>query len=199
MPTGDAPLTTSEWSTILLPTQVRLILDAWRYMLYFTICNMARLLRRLFHVFVVFCHESEFTCHYVATSFWRNDDVIIKLCVRWVALLPCQETLLIHRRMPLLSEVFFFYLRRFYVSGKRPVSLTDLGSYEAMSSEEVVPYPWTSNCTVTSLLLHRYWDNEAFSHCIITVVRLMKPTAVGFISLTTVIIPQLNKRTPQTS
>ena len=29
-PTGDAP-TTSEWSTILLPTKVRLILDTWRY------------------------------------------------------------------------------------------------------------------------------------------------------------------------
>ena len=30
-PRGDAP-TTSEWSTILLPTKVRLILDTWRYM-----------------------------------------------------------------------------------------------------------------------------------------------------------------------
>ena len=30
MPTGDAP-TTSEWSTILLPTKVRLILEVWRY------------------------------------------------------------------------------------------------------------------------------------------------------------------------
>ena len=29
-PTGDAP-TTSEWSTISLPTQVRLILETWRY------------------------------------------------------------------------------------------------------------------------------------------------------------------------
>ena len=29
-PTGDAP-TTSEWSTILLPTKVRLLLDTWRY------------------------------------------------------------------------------------------------------------------------------------------------------------------------
>ena len=29
-PTGDAP-TTSEWSTILLPTKVRLILETWRY------------------------------------------------------------------------------------------------------------------------------------------------------------------------
>ena len=28
-PTGDA-LTTSEWSTILLPTNVRLILETWR-------------------------------------------------------------------------------------------------------------------------------------------------------------------------
>ena len=28
-PTGDAP-TTSEWSTILLPTKVRLKLDVWR-------------------------------------------------------------------------------------------------------------------------------------------------------------------------
>ena len=28
-PTGDAP-TTSEWSTILLPTMVRLILETWR-------------------------------------------------------------------------------------------------------------------------------------------------------------------------
>ena len=27
--TGDAPIT-SEWSTILLPTQVRLILEIWR-------------------------------------------------------------------------------------------------------------------------------------------------------------------------
>ena len=32
-PTGDAP-TTSEWSTISLPTQVRLILETWR------VCNM---------------------------------------------------------------------------------------------------------------------------------------------------------------
>ena len=31
-PTGDAP-TTSEWSTIWLPTQVRLILETWRYAL----------------------------------------------------------------------------------------------------------------------------------------------------------------------
>ena len=31
-PTGDAP-TTSEWSTILLPTKVRLILETWRYSL----------------------------------------------------------------------------------------------------------------------------------------------------------------------
>ena len=30
-PTGDAP-TTSEWSTILLPTKVRLILEVLRYM-----------------------------------------------------------------------------------------------------------------------------------------------------------------------
>ena len=30
-PTGDAP-TTSELSTILLPTKVRLILETWRYM-----------------------------------------------------------------------------------------------------------------------------------------------------------------------
>ena len=29
-PTGDAP-TTSEWSTIVLPTKVRLILEVWRY------------------------------------------------------------------------------------------------------------------------------------------------------------------------
>ena len=29
-PTGDAP-TASEWSTILLPAEVRLILDVWRY------------------------------------------------------------------------------------------------------------------------------------------------------------------------
>ena len=29
-PTGDAP-TTSEWSTILLPIKVRLILETWRY------------------------------------------------------------------------------------------------------------------------------------------------------------------------
>ena len=29
-PTGDAP-TTSEWSSILLPTKVRLILETWRY------------------------------------------------------------------------------------------------------------------------------------------------------------------------
>ena len=29
-PTGDAPAT-SEWSTILLPTKVRLILETWRY------------------------------------------------------------------------------------------------------------------------------------------------------------------------
>ena len=28
-PTGDAP-TTSEWSTILLPANVRLILETWR-------------------------------------------------------------------------------------------------------------------------------------------------------------------------
>ena len=28
-PTGDAP-TTSEWSTILLPTKVRLVLETWR-------------------------------------------------------------------------------------------------------------------------------------------------------------------------
>ena len=31
-PTGDAP-TMSEWSTIWLPTKVRLILETWRYML----------------------------------------------------------------------------------------------------------------------------------------------------------------------
>ena len=31
-PTDDAP-TTSEWSTILLPTKVRLILETWRYAL----------------------------------------------------------------------------------------------------------------------------------------------------------------------
>ena len=30
-PTGDA-LTTSEWSTMLLPIEVRLILDVWLYM-----------------------------------------------------------------------------------------------------------------------------------------------------------------------
>ena len=30
VPTGDAP-TTSEWSTIELPTKVRLILETWRY------------------------------------------------------------------------------------------------------------------------------------------------------------------------
>ena len=29
-PTGDAP-TTSEWSTIWLPTKVQLILETWRY------------------------------------------------------------------------------------------------------------------------------------------------------------------------
>ena len=29
-PTGDAP-TTSEWSTIVLPTKVQLILETWRY------------------------------------------------------------------------------------------------------------------------------------------------------------------------
>ena len=29
-PTGNAP-TTTEWSTILLPTKVRLILKVWRY------------------------------------------------------------------------------------------------------------------------------------------------------------------------
>ena len=29
-PTGDAP-TTSEWSTILLPSKVRLILETWWY------------------------------------------------------------------------------------------------------------------------------------------------------------------------
>ena len=31
-PTGDAP-TTSEWSTILLPTEVWLILEVWEYLL----------------------------------------------------------------------------------------------------------------------------------------------------------------------
>ena len=38
-PTGDAP-TTSEWSTILLPTNVRLILETWRYV--FVVNNTAR-------------------------------------------------------------------------------------------------------------------------------------------------------------
>ena len=32
-PAGDAP-TTYEWSTILLPTKVRLILETWRYSIY---------------------------------------------------------------------------------------------------------------------------------------------------------------------
>ena len=32
-PTGDAP-TTSEWSTILLPVMVGLILDIWRYLVF---------------------------------------------------------------------------------------------------------------------------------------------------------------------
>ena len=32
-PTGDAP-TTSEWSTILLPTKVRVILETWRWLCY---------------------------------------------------------------------------------------------------------------------------------------------------------------------
>ena len=32
-PTGGAP-STSEWSTTLLPTKVRLILDVWRYILF---------------------------------------------------------------------------------------------------------------------------------------------------------------------
>ena len=35
-PTGDAP-TTCEWSTILLPTKVRLILETWRYWCFPTI------------------------------------------------------------------------------------------------------------------------------------------------------------------
>ena len=41
-PTGDAP-TTSEWSTILLPTKVRLILETLRYewiMWHYSICEM---------------------------------------------------------------------------------------------------------------------------------------------------------------
>ena len=33
-PTGDAP-TTYEWSTILLLTKVRLILEDWRYIIFF--------------------------------------------------------------------------------------------------------------------------------------------------------------------
>ena len=38
-PTGDAP-TTSEWSTIILPTEVWLILEVWRYtILHSTFCN----------------------------------------------------------------------------------------------------------------------------------------------------------------
>ena len=40
-PTGDVP-TTSEWSTILLPTKVRLILETWRYVfLTLTHCLLA--------------------------------------------------------------------------------------------------------------------------------------------------------------
>ena len=34
-PTGDAPIT-SEWSTISLPTKVRLILEIWRYLWFIT-------------------------------------------------------------------------------------------------------------------------------------------------------------------
>ena len=37
-PTGDAP-TTSEWSTILLPTKVRLILETWRYVMVIKPCK----------------------------------------------------------------------------------------------------------------------------------------------------------------
>ena len=43
-PTGDAPIT-SEWSTILLPSQVLLILDVWRYLL--IICAYSSYLRHL--------------------------------------------------------------------------------------------------------------------------------------------------------
>ena len=37
-PTGDTP-TTSEWSTIVLPSKVRIILETWRYIAFIFICG----------------------------------------------------------------------------------------------------------------------------------------------------------------
>ena len=51
-PTGDAP-TTSEWSTISLPTQVHLILETWRYV----ICGFEWIIPILILQFRFTCHR----------------------------------------------------------------------------------------------------------------------------------------------
>ena len=58
-PTGDAP-TTSEWSTILLSTKVRLILEVLRYWILATfVYNIAILLLGIVGLFTYLCKFSE--------------------------------------------------------------------------------------------------------------------------------------------
>ena len=83
-PTGDAP-TTAEWSTILLPTKVPLILEVWRYIsvkiFISSVCfEHAAHYGDVFHVGTF----SNFTDRYIVhISFWPDIKEIIKRLYNW--------------------------------------------------------------------------------------------------------------------
>ena len=77
-PTGDAP-TTSEWSTIQLPTKVRLILETWRYIQYISntvkplsFINTLRLRQKFGHF------ANIFKCIFLNENVWISIKISLK-------------------------------------------------------------------------------------------------------------------------
>ena len=67
MPTGNAP-TTSEWSTIILPTEVHLILDVWQHLLLF----------KLFFTIDIRAAGYNKKCFtFLSASSWRTANIIL--------------------------------------------------------------------------------------------------------------------------
>ena len=79
-PIGDAP-TTSEWSTILLPTKVRLELEVWRYTLMLpVISHDLRLMRHQCNII-----DDSYDWRHIICSAWNSNSPVIRCeSIKWL-------------------------------------------------------------------------------------------------------------------
>ena len=80
-PTGDAP-TTSEWSTIWLPTKVRLIIETWLY-IYFVLLSSSNRKYELLPIVLGLGHETMVCAVCLSIFLWSTNNLTV-IKTEWV-------------------------------------------------------------------------------------------------------------------